>query len=207
MSDEFELKPISTAAVPKAIKRAEQYRLLNEPEQAESICLDILAAQPGDQYTLTVLILAITDQFGREGSAGVRHAGEYVTRLDDEYQRYYYGGLVLERQARAYLGRGKSRVAAYDCFRDAMDLYEKAERLRPEDDDSALLRWNACLRTIRRGQLQPPPADEREQLTTLLARLSAHLTTLDLDSITAAAKPRRTLRTAKPRQRKGALHD
>ena len=44
-----------------------------------------------------------------------------------------------------------------------MDRYEKAERIRPEDDDSALLRWNACLRTIRRGQLQPPPPDEREQ--------------------------------------------
>ena len=163
MSDDLELKPISAAAVPKAIKRAEQYRLLNEPEQAESICLDILAAQPGDQYALTVLILAITDQFGREGSGGVRQATEYVNRLDDEYQRLYYGGLVLERQARAYLRRGKSRVAAYDCIRDAMDHYEKAERLRPEDDDSALLRWNACLRTIRRGQLQPPAADEREQ--------------------------------------------
>jgi hypothetical protein len=164
MSDDgFELKPISTAAVPKAIKKAEQYRLINEPEQAESICLDILAAQPGDQHTLSVLILAITDQFGREGSGGARDANEYVSRLDDEYQRCYYGGLVLERQARAYLTRGKSRFAAYDCFREAMDLYEKAERLRPEDDDSSVLRWNACLRTIRRGQLHPPPANEREQ--------------------------------------------
>src|SRR5919106_1493549 len=134
MSDDgFELKPISTAAVPKAIKKAEQYRLINEPEEAESICLDILAAQPGDQHALTVLILAITDQF------------------------------VRERQARAYLTRGKTRVGAYDCFREAMDHYEKAERLRPEDDDSALLRWNACLRAIRRGQLHPPPAYEREQ--------------------------------------------
>ena len=161
--DGFELKPISTAAVPKAIKRAEQYRLLNEPEQAESICLDVLAAQPGDQYALTVLILAVTDQFGREGSGGVRLANEYVNKLDDGYQRLYYGGLVLERQARAYLSKGKPRVAAYECFRDAMDHYEKAERIRPEDDDSALLRWNACLRTIRRGHLQPAPPDEREQ--------------------------------------------
>ena len=47
--------------------------------------------------------------------------------------------------------------------RVSQDHYEKAERLRPEDDDSAVLRWNACLRTIRRGQLQPPPTDEREQ--------------------------------------------
>ena len=50
MNDLFELKPISTTAVPEAIKKAEHYRLLNEPEQAESICLDVLAAQPGDQY-------------------------------------------------------------------------------------------------------------------------------------------------------------
>jgi DNA-binding MarR family transcriptional regulator len=37
-------------------------------------------------------------------------------------------------------------------------------------------------------------ADEREQLTNLLARLSAHLKTLDLESITATAKPRKSLR-------------
>jgi hypothetical protein len=163
VSEDFELKPISTAAVPKAIEKAEQYRRLNEPEQAESICLDILAARPGDQYALTVLILAITDQFGRHGSVGIRQANEYVGRLDDEYQRLYYGGLVCERQARAYLTRGRSRAPAYECLRDAMDLYEKAERLRPQDDDSALLRWNACLRTMRRAQLRPSPADEREQ--------------------------------------------
>src|SRR2546429_5384703 len=108
MSDDFELKPISMAAVPKAIKRAEQYRLLNEPEQAESICLDILAAQPGDQYALTVLILAVTDQFGREGSGGVGQATEYVSRLDDEYQRFYYGGPRPRRPAPAHPRPGKA---------------------------------------------------------------------------------------------------
>jgi hypothetical protein len=166
MSDDgFELKPISTAAVPKAIKKAEQYRLLNEPEQAESICLDILAAQPDDQYTLTVLILAITDQFTQEGSASaVRRAGEYVMQLEDEYQRHYYRGLVFEREGRHHLSRGKQRGAAYESFLDAMDEYEKAERLRPEGDDSAVLRWNACARAIRRAQLEPPsPEQEREQ--------------------------------------------
>jgi len=164
VDDLFELKPISTTAVPEAIKRAEHYRLLNEPEQAESICLDILEAQPGNPHALTVLVLALTDQFGREGAGGpgVRRANEYLAQLADEYQRCYYSGLVLERQARAFLNRGKSRVAAYECFRDAMDQYEKAERLRPEEDDSALLRWNACLRTIRRERLEPPPAEVGE---------------------------------------------
>jgi hypothetical protein len=50
-------------------------------------------------------------------------------------------------------------------------------------------------------------ADEREQLINLLARFAAHLTTLDLDSITAAAKPRRALHEATRRLRKGAPHD
>jgi hypothetical protein len=124
--DGFELKPISTSAVPKAIKRAEQYRLLNEPEQAESICLDVLDAQPGDQYALTVLILSITDQFGREGSGGARRANEYVTRLDDEYQRYYYGGLVLERQARAYL-----LPRCHGPLRESREDPARRRRLRP----------------------------------------------------------------------------
>jgi hypothetical protein len=165
VSHTFEFKPISKTAVPEAIKKAEHYRLLNEPEQAESICLDILEAEPSNQHVLTVLILATTDQFSREGAGAqvVRRASGYLSQLTDEYQRHYYAGLILERQARAYLSRGRSRAAAYDCFRDAMDRYEEAERLRPEDDDSALLRWNACLRTISRERLQPPPAEEGEQ--------------------------------------------
>ena len=40
----FELKHITHEAIPHALEKAERYRLLNEPEEAESICLDILAA-------------------------------------------------------------------------------------------------------------------------------------------------------------------
>jgi hypothetical protein len=46
MSEPFDLKPISIASIPRALEKAERYRLLNEPEQAESICLDILDAEP-----------------------------------------------------------------------------------------------------------------------------------------------------------------
>jgi hypothetical protein len=38
----FELKPLSQQAIPDALKKAERYRFLNEPRQAESICRDIL---------------------------------------------------------------------------------------------------------------------------------------------------------------------
>ena len=43
----FDLKPLDLDAVPAALARAERYRLLNEPSEAESICLDILAVDPG----------------------------------------------------------------------------------------------------------------------------------------------------------------
>ena len=61
----FELKPLSKDAIPKALEKADRYRLLNEPAEAESICLDILAAEPDNQRALVMLILALTDQFDR----------------------------------------------------------------------------------------------------------------------------------------------
>ena len=36
----FDLKPLSKDAIPAALSKAERYRLLNEPWQAESICRD-----------------------------------------------------------------------------------------------------------------------------------------------------------------------
>ena len=59
----FPLKPLSIDAIPAALSKAERYRLLNEPDQAESICLDILAAEPDNRDALVMLLLALTDQF------------------------------------------------------------------------------------------------------------------------------------------------
>src|ERR1700694_1767882 len=58
-----ELKPLSRDAVPRALERAERYRLLNEPGEAESICLDALQADAENQEALMTLLLAFTDQF------------------------------------------------------------------------------------------------------------------------------------------------
>ena len=44
-----ELKAISKAGIPEAIAKAELYRYLNEPEEAESICRDILSVDPEHQ--------------------------------------------------------------------------------------------------------------------------------------------------------------
>ena len=87
-----------------------------------------------------------------------------MTQITDEYKRAYYAGLVLERQARAYLSRGKARNSAYGAFRDAMALYEEAEAIRPEGDDSVILRWNACARSLAREGLAPRPEEIEQPL-------------------------------------------
>ena len=61
---DFELKRLSLEAIPSALDRAERYRLLNEPVQAESICLDILAVDPENQIALVLLLLSLSEQFG-----------------------------------------------------------------------------------------------------------------------------------------------
>jgi hypothetical protein len=53
------LKPISKAGIPEAIAKVDLYRSLNEPEEAESICRDILAVDPAHQLALRLLGLAI----------------------------------------------------------------------------------------------------------------------------------------------------
>ena len=62
----FQLKPLHKDAIPAALAKAERYRLLNEPGEAESICLDVLQVDPGSQDALVMLILALTDQFPQE---------------------------------------------------------------------------------------------------------------------------------------------
>jgi hypothetical protein len=155
MDESLEIKSITESGVPEALRKAERYRLLNEPEQAESICLDVLAMRPDEPQALVTLILALTDQFGRDGGRAIPAAKKRVEQLADEYGRCYYSGLVAERQARAQLHRGMARVFAYEGFREAMGWYEKAEGLRAPGNDDPVLRWNSCLRTIRRERLRP----------------------------------------------------
>ena len=163
---DLKLKSISPDGIPHALEKAERYRLLNDPAQAESICRDVLAVAGDNQEALRVLILALTDQFGAQGTGLAAHeARAHVNQLDDEYERAYYTGIVYERETRTYLERKNVvRSDAYDGFRHAMEWYEKAEALRPRNVDPAL-RWNSCLRTIEREKLEPSletPGDRRE---------------------------------------------
>ena len=160
----FELKPISKAYVPDALKKAERYRLLGEPDEAESICLDVLAAEPGNQQAVVMQLLAITDQFPEGPAAHEQRAREVLPSLRDEYKRAYYEGIINERRAMALLGLGAPGAgqSAYDAFRAAMECYEKAERMRPAGNDESILRWNTCARILRRREAHVHPRGEEE---------------------------------------------
>src|SRR5436189_442533 len=102
----FELKPLSREAVPAALEKAMRYRLLNEPGEAESICHDVLRIDPDNQQALVILLLAVTDRFGKGYTIGVVQAQEVLPQLRDPYERAYYAGIICERQAKARLQQG-----------------------------------------------------------------------------------------------------
>ncbi len=144
----FELKRLSVAAIPAALAKAEHYRLLNEPEEAQSICEDVLRVDPSNRAAHVTLILALTDTFPRGEAGVVTRARELVAALGAEYERAYYSGVVAERRARVLLDRGGPDrfVKAGDWLREAMRAFERADAVKPVDQDDALLRWNACAR-------------------------------------------------------------
>ena len=147
----FELKALSTSAIPAALAQAERYRLLNEPAEAESICLDILQIDPAHQEALATMVLALTDQFPDGGHArAAAQAEERVALIRDEYRRTYLSGIVRERRGKAVLRseRPGSGPTARAWLKEAMACYERAEALRPAGNDEALLRWNTCARLL-----------------------------------------------------------
>ena len=101
---QFELKSLSRTAIPAALEKAQRYRLLNEPWQAESICEDVLRIDPRDQTALVTLLLAMTDQFDTQIS--IARTREVLSAIAGEYERAYYEGIVLERAARARMRQG-----------------------------------------------------------------------------------------------------
>jgi hypothetical protein len=151
----LELKQISKRAIPRALAKAERYRLLNEPHEAESICRDVMRAEPGNQAAAVALVLALTDQFGSRHGADMGKATEALTQLTDEYERIYYGGIIYERWAKAQFEAHVPTHLALDWIEEAMTMYERAEALRSDDNDDAVLRWNSCLRFIESTRLTP----------------------------------------------------
>ena len=152
----FQLKNISRDSIPSALEKAERYRLLDEPDLAESICLDILEVDPNNAKAIIILLLAITDQFDTSSSGDVNRARQLLPRLQTDYERNYYSGIISEREGMAILNRSRGgQFAVYEWLNEAMEFYEKAEAVRLPGNDDAILRWNTCARQIMRHHLQP----------------------------------------------------
>ena len=146
---EYELKCISTAGIAEAIAKAELYRSLNEPEEAESICRDIVTIAPQHQLALRLLGLALTDQFAGGASDRYREADETFQQLNDPYERLYYAGILYERRAKAQLKAGQPPHTLLPLFEQAMRSFAEAEKIRPAGNDDAILRWNRCVRLLQ----------------------------------------------------------
>ena len=163
----FELKRLHPEAVAAALEKARHYRLLNEPTEAESICLDVLEVDPANQRALVLMLLAATDRFDDGHSDALPRAKAALARVEDPYERAYFGGIVLERWAKSRLkhgGMGASELV-YDLLRQAMDKFEEASALAAKGNDEALLRWNTCARLIQsRPDIRPAPHERFEPI-------------------------------------------
>lgn len=156
----FELKSISAQSIPEALAKVERYRLLNEPNLAESICLDILAIEPGHQQALISLLLARTDQF--QSSVNAKAAQDVLARIKGDYERAYYAGIIWERLGNARIhGAPGGASVAYHALREAMGHYEKAINFAKPGNDSAVLRWNTCARVIMQNPNIRPSSEDQ----------------------------------------------
>jgi len=145
---EYALKELPENGLERALAKAERYRVLNDPENAESICRDVLAKSPDHPAALVVLGLSITDQFARAWSRRFEEALEVFKRLAGEYERLYYTGIAWERCAKAQLDQGQVHNAA-GSFEQALVYFDRAESVAPDGDPDPVLRWNRCVRVLQ----------------------------------------------------------
>jgi tetratricopeptide (TPR) repeat protein len=142
-----ELKQLRARNLTAAVTLAKHYRDLNQPEDAESICRDILEVAPDNQDALRTLGLALTDQFPSSWMTLFDDACTAFAKLRSEYERMYYTGIAWERYAKAQLVAGRSQNAIH-AFEEAIGRFEQADQLGSPDDPSPILHYNRCVRAL-----------------------------------------------------------
>ena len=154
----YELKPLSPENIDAVLAKAERYRLLGEPREAESICEDVLAIDSTNQGAIRTMLLAITERFGEDIGDEVDEAKALLSKFQSEHDRAYYAGIICERRAKVIFAQEpEAGPAVYSWLHKAMQWYERAESLSDGNDD-ARLRWNTCARMINRHKhIRPPP--------------------------------------------------
>lgn len=143
-------------SINSVLDKARQYRSLLEPELAISICLDVFAVDENNQGALVIYILAMSDLHTHANAkAPAQEISRAIAKLTSEFERTYYAGIALERKARALMKNAMSRSFAYNLLMEAAALYNQAQPLAPKHCDDAILRYNACVRTIANEHLSP----------------------------------------------------
>lgn len=158
LGGEVEYRQIKQQNIDSALAKARQYRSLLESDLAISICLDIFKVDEGHQPTIITYILALTDSLTHPSAAHHKPDKEIIDairRLKSAYDKVYYQGIFSERKGRALMRNAMSRSFAYNLFLQAIEYYQRAEKLSNDDNDDAVLRYNACVRTIEGANLMP----------------------------------------------------
>jgi hypothetical protein len=154
----YALKRLSFASIEAALVRAAHYRDLNQPEEADSICRDVLDVDGANQTAWKLLGLAITDRFVTREAGLLEDAIAAFEHLEDAYERVYHVGVAWERAAKAHLERDEAH-SAVTAFEHAMSLFERAQGMRPASPDP-ILRWNRCVRLLSSHALLRAAIDE-----------------------------------------------
>lgn len=143
----YELKPLTSKNLTAAVELAMHYRDLNEPEEAESICRDVIAVAADNEDAWRTLGLALTDQFPAHWMTLFDEARTAFGKLKSEYDRVYYLGILWERYAKAQVEAGRAHNAIH-AFEEALARFEEAEKIAPKDLPNPIVHYNRCVRAL-----------------------------------------------------------
>jgi len=149
---EHALKKLPAGELDPAIAKAILYRELNQPEEAESICRDVLAVDARHQSALRVLGLALTDRFEEVTVGLFEDAMATFAKLEGEYDRVYHEGVAWERLGKAHLKRSEGH-GALGALEHALEHFERAEKIAPPGNPDSILRYNRCVRLLQSQRL------------------------------------------------------
>jgi tetratricopeptide (TPR) repeat protein len=148
----YQLKPLFARNLDAAVALAKHYRDLNQPEEAESICRDVIAVAPDNAAAWRTLGLALTDRFPTSWMALFDEACAAFAKLPGDYERVYYAGIAWERYAKAQVEAGRAHNAIH-AFEEAIRRFEEAEKLGAEDEPGAILHYNRCVRALTENEV------------------------------------------------------
>ena len=134
---DLKLKTISKSGIGEAIAKAELYRYLNEPEEAESICRDILAADPQNMLGLRMLGLSITDQFEGRPSDRYGEVERIFDGLQDAYESLLHGA-ALRTASEGATPRWAFATTLLPLLESALQCFAEAEKIRPAGNDDSI---------------------------------------------------------------------